>query len=241
MAESGRPEEALPYAQRAYDLISKIAAADPRNSLYQRSLAVRKLWLGNVIRLTGDPVKAQLYCREALTALQELSSADPQSGEKRSDVAAALHRLAEAELATGDARSALAQERKALAILHDMPEQSQDENLRKQVVQSTITGGEAELTLGQTSEAIARFEAAANLAEKVANDDPDQAYNRLDRARVNTRLAQALAANSQCSEAEPILQQSIEEWKSLREIGMVAPTELGQAEALKVAARKCRP
>ena len=237
LTESERPQEALPYAQRAYDMIREIAGADPRNSLYQRSLAARELWLGNIIRLTGDPVKAQKYFREALASMEKLNAADPRSGEKRSDMAAALHQLGEAQLAAGDPRTALTQERKALATLRDMPEQSQDENLRKQIVHSSITAGEAELALGHKKEAIADFQTAADIADKMVHDDPDQAYDRLDRVRAQSHLARAMAMNGQCSQAESVFQQTSAEWKSLQEIGILGPTELRKSTLSKLQCR----
>ena len=139
----------------------------------------------NLVRLAGDPLQALPYCRDALAALEKLSAADPRSGEERSDVANAPRQL-------GDVRAALAQERRALAILRDMPEQAKDENLRLYILRASVTAGEAELAIGQKQNAIADFQAASSVADKLVADDPDQAYNRLDRVRAKTHLAQAL-------------------------------------------------
>ena len=240
LRDNGKPREALPNMQRARDLVQQISAADPKEVLFQRSLAVKELGLCNLIRLTGDPARALPHCRYGLAALDELSATDPQSGDKRSEVANALDQLGEVQLAVGDALAALALERKALAILYGMPEQEQDERLRLYILRASVTAGEAELALGQTRQAIADFQTAVAVAKKLAQDDPDQAYNRLDQARAKTHLAHALAASGQCSQAEPLFQQTILEWKSLRELGILPPAEVGQAVALEVAMAKCR-
>lgn len=70
-------------------------------------------------------------------------------------------------------------------------------------------------------------------------DDPNQAYNRLDRTRAKTHLALALAATGQCSDAEQLLKQAIEEWKLLRELGILPPADQAQAEMLETALHKC--
>lgn len=95
------------------------------------------------------------------------------------------------------------------------------------------------MALGHKNEAIADFHAATAIADNMVHDDPDQAYDRLDQIRATTHLALALAVSGQCSEAGPLFQRTIEEWKTLREIGVLAPAELRQAETLAVAMQKC--
>jgi tetratricopeptide (TPR) repeat protein len=239
LRDNGNRQASLAYMQRARDLVQQVSAADPKEALFQRSLAMKELGLCNLIRLIGDPVQALPHCRDGLATLQKLSAADPQSGDKRSTVANALYEMGAAQLAAGDASAALALERQALAILHGMPEQAQDEKLRLYVLRASVTAGEAELALHQKQAAITEFQTAVSVAEKLVQDDPDQAYNHLDRTRAKTHLAQALAAAGQCSQAGPLFQQAIEEWKYLRELGILPPSEVGQAEILLAALPKC--
>ena len=240
LRDSGNPQEAIPYMQQAREIVSQIALADPENTLYQRSLAFRELGLCDLYRRTRSMSQAQSLCREALAKLEKLSAADPASGELRSDIANGVRLLGELELAAGDAAAALKRERNALELLHAMPEADRDENLQLYSLQASLTAGEAELKLGRTREAITDFQTAAAIGDKLATHDPDQAYVRLDRARAKTKLASALAADGQCRDAELLFQQTATEWKALRNMDIVPPTELREAEKLEVAARKCR-
>jgi tetratricopeptide (TPR) repeat protein len=199
------------------------------------------LGLCDLYRRSGSVAQAQTLCREALAKLQKLSAADPGSGEFRSDVANAMRLLGDVELAAGDAATALTQERSALDLLHAMPEADRDENLQLYSLQARVTAGEAELKLGDTREAITDFQTAAAIGDKLVARDPDHAYDRLDRARANTHLALALAANGQCAEAEPRFGQASAEWTALREMGVVNPAEVRQVKALEAAMQKCRP
>ncbi|HZD30701.1 MAG TPA: serine/threonine-protein kinase [Candidatus Angelobacter sp.] len=241
LSDNGKPLEALPHMRWARDIVQQIALADPRNTLYQRSLAARELGLCRTIRLAADAARALPYCRDALAALQKLSASDPKSGEERSDVANAMLELGAVQLASGDPQAALMQERRALTILHDMPEQARDENLRLYIVRASVTAGEAELALGQKQDAVVDFQTAVDVAEELVQDDPDQAYNRLDRTRAKTRLAHALAATGQCSQAQPLFQQASEEWKSLRELGILPAADATRPEQLAAVLRKCEP
>ena len=240
LRDSGKPQEAIPYMQRARAIVSQIASADPQNTLYQRSLAFRELGLCDLYRRSGSVAQAQTLCREALAKLQKLSAADPGSGEFRSDVANAMRLLGDVELASGDAATALTQERSALDLLHAMPEADRDENLQLYSLQARVTAGEAELKLGHTREAITDFQTAAAIGDKLVARDPDHAYDRLDRVRAKTKLVLALAADGQCRDAEPLFQQTVTEWRALREMDIVPHAEAAQAEKLEAALRKCR-
>ena len=126
-------------------------------------------------------------------------------------------------------------------MFHDMLKAEQDATLRLYVLRAYLTAGEAELALGQDNEAGADFQNAVDTADKLVRDDPDQAYTRLDEARAKRHLAQVLAVDGQCSQAEQLFQQATEEWKSLSPIGILVPAEMRQAASLEAAMEKCRP
>jgi len=240
LLDNGKSHEALPYMQRSYNLVQQVASADPRNALFQKSLAMKDLGLCRVIRATGDPSRALPHCREGLASLEKLSADDPSSGDKRLAVANGLRQLGETQLAAGDPRSALTQERKALAMFHDMPGAAQDATVRLYLVRAHVAAGEAAQALGAKPEAIADFRLAAEISHKLVADDPDQAYVRLEDARANTRLAEALAANAQCRDAGPLFEPASAEWMALREMGILSPAEMQEAQKLEAAARQCR-
>ena len=77
-------------------------------------------------------------------------------------------------------------------------------------------------------------QSAAKVGEQLVREDPEDAYNRLELARARAHLARALAIEGQCSEAEPVIQQTIEEWKVLQGIGIVASPETRTFDSLKM-------
>ena len=219
-------------------------ATEPLTGLKGRSGNAQVAEKPNVNTSGGASGKAAAADHVTLTdsavTLQKLSAADPGSGEFRSDVANAMRLLGDVELASGDAATALTQERSALDLLHAMPEADRDENLQLYSLQASVTAGEAELKLGHTREAITDFQTAAAIGDKLVARDPDHAYDRLDRVRAKTKLVLALAADGQCRDAEPLFQQTVTEWRALREMDIVPHAEAAQAEKLEAALRKCR-
>ena len=234
LLDDGRPQEALPYMQRSHGLVQQIAAADGKNVLFQHSLANKELGLCNVLRATGDVALALEHCRDGLASLQRLSAADPQSKDKLIFVADASRQLADAQLAAGQARDALSEAKKSLGILGEVPQAARDAALLSHLLRALVTAGRAELDLGLRSEAIVDFQSASEAGEQLVREDPEHAYNRLELARAKAHLARALAIEGQCSKAAPIIQQTIEEWKALQGIGIVASSETRTFDSLKM-------
>ena len=112
LLDDGNSREALPFLQRSHDLVQQIAEGDPRNALFQKSLAIKNLGLCRVIRAMNEAGRALSYCREGLASLQKLSAADPGSGDKRLAVADALRQLDETQLAAQNASVTAARKRR---------------------------------------------------------------------------------------------------------------------------------
>jgi non-specific serine/threonine protein kinase/serine/threonine-protein kinase len=112
LLDDGNSREALPFLQRSHDLVQQIAEGDPRNALFQKSLAIKNLGLCRVIRAMNEAGRALSYCREGLVSLQKLSAADPGSGDKRLAVADALRQLDETKLAAHNASVTPARKRR---------------------------------------------------------------------------------------------------------------------------------
>ena len=110
--DDGRMPQALAAMQHSVDLVQKIAAGDPKNALFERSLAVKRVGLCRVYRKMADPQRALPYCLEGLASLEKLSAADPGSGDKRLAVADAQRELAETQAAEGNPASAAAKKRR---------------------------------------------------------------------------------------------------------------------------------
>ena len=234
LLDDGRPQEALPYMQRSHGLVQQIAAADGKNVLFQRSLAIKELGLCKVLGATGDVVHALEHCGDGLDSLQRLSAADPQSKDKLVVVADASRQMADAQLAAGQARDALTEAKKSLGIFAEVPEAARDTALLSYLLHALVTAGEAEVDLGLRSEAVVDFQSAAEVGGQLVREDPEHAYNRLELARSKAHLARALAIEGHCSEAEPVIQQTIEEWKVLQGIGIVASSETRTFDSLKM-------
>jgi hypothetical protein len=112
LLDDGNSREALPFLQRSHDLVQEIAEGDPRNALFQKSLAIKNLGLCRGIRAMNEAERALAYCREGLVSLQKLSAADPGSGDKRLAAADALRQLDETELAAQNASATPSRKRR---------------------------------------------------------------------------------------------------------------------------------
>ncbi len=240
LVDNGKPQEAIPFAEKTAAIAGELAAADPKSVLYQRSLATGELQVCNALRAAGRAAEGIPHCRKALAILEPLNAADPTSGEYRSDVANAHWKLGAALMSSGDASSALPQLRRALAILDETPAATADANHRINLMRTSVTVGDAEHALGDENASLAAYRRATDIAERLVRDDPDQAYNKLDRARCKTRLAQSLAGAGHCSDAEPLFTEAIAEWNVLRDIGILPPSDKGQPEVLEVALHRCQ-
>ena len=240
LIDNGKPQEAIPYAEKTAVIAGELAAADPKSALYQRSLATADLQVCNTYRAAGRAAEGIPHCQKALAILEPLNAAAPTGAEYRSDVANAHWKMGAALLANGEAASALPQLQRALAILGETPGATADANHLINLMRTSVTAGDAEHALGDANAAIVDYQRATDIAQRLVRDDPDQAYNRLDRARCTTRLAQAMAGAAQCSTAEPLFTETIAEWKSLRDIGILPPADNGQPELLEVALHRCQ-
>ena len=111
LLDEGKMPEALSAMQRSYDIVEPIAAGDPKNALFQKSMAVKNLGLCRVIRQMGHAQQALPYCQQGLASLEKLSAADPGSGDKRLAVADAQRQLAETQIVAGDTSATVAKKR----------------------------------------------------------------------------------------------------------------------------------
>ena len=233
LIDNGKPQEAIPYAEKTATIANELAAADPKSALYQRSLATSEVQVCNAFRAAARAAEGIPHCRKALAILEPLYAADPTSAEDRSDVANAHWKLGAVLLANGEAASALPQLQRALAILGETPSATADANHLINLMRTSVTVGDAEHALGDANASLVDYRRATEIAQRLVRNDPDQAYNRLDRARCTTRLAQGMAGAGQCSAAEPLFAETIAEWKALRAIGILSPADNSQPEISK--------
>ena len=240
LIDNGKPQEAIPYAEKTATIANELAAADPKSALYQRSLATSEVQVCNAFRAAARAAEGIPHCRKALAILEPLYAADPTSAEDRSDVANAHWKLGAVLLANGEAASALPQLQRALAILGETPSATADANHLINLMRTSVTVGDAEHALGDANASLVDYRRATEIAQRLVRNDPDQAYNRLDRARCTTRLAQGMAGAGQCSAAEPLFAETIAEWKALRAIGILSPADNSQPEILEVSLRRCQ-
>ena len=221
LLDRGRPEEALSAMEQSYDLVEEIATADPRNALFQRSLANKRLGLCRVYVAMNQPRQALPYCKSSVESLERLTAADTQSGDKRLALAETLQQYGDALLVSGNPRFALEQERRALALLADLPAGAQNEASHLSSLRAEIATGNAELAQGSTQAGISDLSAASEVSDKLVQQDPEQAYNHVDRLHAKLELARALIANGLCTEAAPFMQEAQAEAQFIQRSGIL--------------------
>ncbi len=221
LLDQGRSAEALAAMEQSYDLVEEIAAKDPRNALFQRSLATKRLGLCRVYVAMEKSRQALPYCKSSVDSLERLAAADTHSGDKRLALAEALQHYGDALLASGNARFALEQEQRALAMLANVPAGAQDEASQLYSLRAEIAAGNAKLALGSRQAGISDLSAASEVSDKLVQQDPEQAYNHVDRLHAKLELARALTANGLCTEAAPFMQEAQAEAQFIQRSGIL--------------------
>ena len=94
-AAAGDLAAARDHYQAALDIRTKLAAADPANTEWQRDLSISHDRLGNMAAAAGDLAAARDHYQAALDIRTKLAAADPANSQWQRDLAVVRQRIAD--------------------------------------------------------------------------------------------------------------------------------------------------
>ncbi len=188
---AGHTDKALPYLDRTEDILNKLIAVDPQNTLYARSLSVAENHYASALNKANDPRTALPHNRKSLEIAEALRKRDPNSFEFRADVGISFRKMSETMLAMNDARGALDQATRGVAILCGAVKS--DAYTETHCGRALMAAGDAQIKLGDLSGAREDYTRARDVAATAAKNDPANKPIQADLARAEAGLAAARA------------------------------------------------
>ncbi|OOG54459.1 toll/interleukin-1 receptor domain-containing protein [Rhodanobacter sp. C03] len=197
LALTGDNENGMRHLQQAVEIAASLVQIDPHNSGFLDDLGRYAAQLARLKRLNGDQASAQTLIAQSLSILLGLTKQDPTDATLRRELAEAQTEQAAQSLATGKGSAAYVQVQAALGILDPLLDTHPDD---RAIVLATMT---AKLLLANTSTDV---HAAQQLRADVLMAAQTPKSGRGD-PRLLALQIQALLAQGQKSEVQPVIQQ----------------------------------
>lgn len=251
LAHEERWAEALELAERELAVAKRRLAANPDSADARRSVAIGEHNVGWTLLGLGKAREALPRLEAALYGHEAQAAGERNNRVPAMDLGRALENRADARAALGQLVEALSDLDRALGI-HEalLTADREDASLRARVAWDLRRGAEIWLESGRAPrEARRRLERATELLEKNLTLDPTTTFDRLNRARCLSTLAQleeGEAARSTSARAGKASQSegasghhaaALAAWRELAADGILPPSERGRLERLEAAAR----
>jgi tetratricopeptide (TPR) repeat protein len=211
--ETGKSAEGLESYRKAWDILQKLANANPANTSVQTYLAKCHNYMGVALYSMGKPEEAITQLRKMLSIFQKLADAHPAVAEFQFDLAVAHDNIAITLSKTGRPEEAIQANQKALAIFQKLA------NGNPTVLQYRLELATAYNNFGRLlarqkrfAEAFTALDAGLALRQKLAEADPENTAYRIYLGWSHADRGRALVRSGQPSKAAADLQQAVELW-----------------------------
>lgn len=195
-------ELANTFYQRAFDLASKLVAANPNDAGSQRDLATSYLAIGDIRFQRGQVAEAQESYRRSLEIGLELIARDPSDSQAQNVVGTAHSQIGGTQLRAGQVTEAKGSIQNTLKIFKDLATRDpSDAQLQRNVSHSHRKLGDVELRLGQVAEALASYQEALASAKNLLTLDPGDARVQRDVANSHESIGIIQLRSGQVAEA----------------------------------------
>src|SRR5262245_59224293 len=163
-------------ASEAYRLLAGLAAENPRDTTYQRDLAVANMEIGDAQEAQGDLAGALKSFRESLAIRERLAQSDPGNAYWLPDLSVAFERIGNVQVAQGDLTGALKSYRDSLAIDERLA-QSDPGNAGWQHDLSVAFEkiGDVQVAQGDLAGALKSYRDSLAIRERLSQSDPGNA------------------------------------------------------------------
>lgn len=236
--DDDRPRDAQPYAKEAAQIMEHLSAADPKNTLLRRNLAVTYTHVTNTLRLSGDTAAALEYAHKSLAISEALSASDPSSAEMRSDVSAGERKVAEALCDAGRLPESLSHIEKSITILRQMIGSSKDASLGLSLGRALMVEGDVKAKM-KSVDARRSYEEAAKVEQAVVDQDPSQMPYLVDLASTLSMLGRYDETVHNCRAARDEFGRALTYWSNLEKRSALTAGNLRKAAEAKSAMQRC--
>ena len=173
LSKLGRSTGALAAYQSGLAIRQKVVAAAPDNTEYRRGLFDNYNRLGDLLVKTGAQRDALAAYRGALPDMQKLAASDPTNNQWQESLASGYDKIGDT-LPAGATDEVLDNFRAALAIRERLAAADAESPLwQKEIEVSQNKIADILLRTGARDDAIARYQKALDIAEKLVRQKPD--------------------------------------------------------------------
>ena len=191
----GLPQAALDSYEKALAIRAALVRLDPRDVENQRKLATIYGKVGSIEWITGNPKVASEVARKGLEVSQAVSAADPSNRSDRRLLATSYLDYGWKQAAgMGDNPAGITSCHEAIVVLEDLLRQDAgDKDARTSLTIAYSRLGIFLENLGRFPEALAAFQTAAAMREKLLAEDPTSAKNHRNTASSEINIGNVLA------------------------------------------------
>jgi tetratricopeptide (TPR) repeat protein len=202
-SQMGRSADALKAYQSGLAIRQKLVAAAPDNTEYRRGLFDNYTPLGDLLAKTGAQQDALAAYRGALPDMQKLALSDPSNNQWQESLASGYDKIGDMLLSGGTAAAAdetLDDYRSALAIRERLAAADAGSALwQKEIEVSQNKIADILLRTGARDDAIARYQKALDIAQKLLAQKPDDADLQSDIAYCYVKMGDVKAPNDRAA------------------------------------------
>nr|HEX4315112.1 serine/threonine-protein kinase [Kofleriaceae bacterium] len=193
--DKGTTDDALPASQSALDIYNKLIARDPKNTIYQREIAVTHGFRGDIFVKMSKIEDALAEYRAAVAIDDALVARDPTNTDWLRDLMIVHDQTSSAYLVRRDAKNGLAEERIAVAVADRTatldPTNAQWKRDRASSHQRLAT----QLRTVNQVEALAELALARDIYQQLSDADPNNVVYLGDLASVHNVVGNLYATS----------------------------------------------
>ena len=199
-------QAAIEYG-RNRDILQRLVAKDPANREWQRDLSRSHLKVADVAAARQHWPEALAGYQAGAALAEALAEGQPDNAEWQHDLATALGRVGQAFAAQSEFGKSLDSYRKALAILDRLSRDPANNAARRDALVTHNKIGDIFLLQKDVQQAIASYQTAFEIAERLATGNPQDPQGQRDLALGHLKLASAHWLNGDTAQAALLLRQ----------------------------------
>ncbi|HET7233646.1 MAG TPA: tetratricopeptide repeat protein [Longimicrobium sp.] len=193
LRDQGDLAGALATFYESLAVTQRLAASDPANAAWQRSLSVNQQRIGDVLRAQGNLAGALAAFRESLAVTQRLVASDPSNEDWQRDLSVHHNTVGAVLRARGDLAGALAAFRESLAVRQRLvAADPSNADRQRDLCVSNSNVGDVLRDRGDLAGALAAYRASLAITQRLATVDPSHAAWQRDLGVSQERLGDAL-------------------------------------------------
>lgn len=211
LRDQGDLAGALTSYRHSFELIRRLAEADPSKAAWQRDLSVSQEKIGDVLRDQGDLTGALASYRQSLEVIGRLAEADPSNAGWQCDLSISYERVGDVLRYQGDLAAALASYQRSLDAIRP-PATCDPSNAiwQRQLSVSYNKVGDALHEQGDLAGALASYRQSLEVRRPLAEADPSSAGWQRDLSVSHERMGDVLRDQGDLAGALASYRQSLE-------------------------------